>query len=57
MPATATPADNRLDPALIKLAGIVVLGAMAAILDLTIVNVGLDTLQREFDVQVSTVQW
>jgi EmrB/QacA subfamily drug resistance transporter len=51
------PAADRLDPALIKLAGIVVLGAMASILDLTIVNVGLDTLQREFGVAVSTVQW
>jgi EmrB/QacA subfamily drug resistance transporter len=52
-----TDATARLDPALIKLAGIVVLGAMAAILDLTIVNVGIDTLQREFGVDVSTVQW
>jgi EmrB/QacA subfamily drug resistance transporter len=49
--------SSRLDPALMKLALIVVLGAMAAILDLTIVNVAIDTLQREFDVSVATVQW
>src|ERR1700733_2208835 len=46
-----------LDPALVKLALVIVLGAMAAILDLTIVNVAIDTLQRDFHVAVSTVQW
>jgi EmrB/QacA subfamily drug resistance transporter len=49
--------SSRLDPALMKLALIVVLGAMAAILDLTIVNVAIDTLQRDFHADVSTVQW
>jgi hypothetical protein len=38
----AKPAD-RLDPALLKLAGIVLVGAVAVQLDLTIINVAIDT--------------
>ena len=52
----ADPAD-RLDPALLKLAGIVLVGAVAVQLDMTIVNVALDTLGRDFHAGVSTIQW
>jgi EmrB/QacA subfamily drug resistance transporter len=48
---------ERLDPALVKLALVVVVGSLAAILDLTIVNVAIDTLQRRLHTSVSTIQW
>jgi EmrB/QacA subfamily drug resistance transporter len=54
-PATAAP--DRLDPALLKLAGIVLVGAVAVQLDATIVNVAIDTLGRDFHVGLSTIQW
>jgi hypothetical protein len=36
-------AEGRLDPALLKLAGIVLVGAVAVQFDLTIINVAIDT--------------
>ncbi|WP_158554065.1 MFS transporter [Micromonospora deserti] len=55
---TDTPASaERLDPALLKLAGIVLFGAVAALLDTTIISVALDQLGEAFTVPVSTVQW
>jgi EmrB/QacA subfamily drug resistance transporter len=48
---------DRLDPALLKLAGILVLGALAPLLDSTIVNVALHTLGRELGAPVATIQW
>lgn len=50
-------ATDRLDPALVRLALVLMLGALAAGLDTTIVNVAIDTLGRHFDASVSTVQW
>jgi EmrB/QacA subfamily drug resistance transporter len=49
--------NGPLDPALVKLALVVVVGSLAAILDLTIVNVAIDTLQRRLHTSVSTIQW
>jgi EmrB/QacA subfamily drug resistance transporter len=46
-----------LDPALVKLALAILVGVVAAILDLTIVNVAIDTLQRRLHTSVSTIQW
>jgi EmrB/QacA subfamily drug resistance transporter len=46
-----------LDPALIKLALAILVGVIAAILDLTIVNVAIDTLQLRLHTSVSTIQW
>jgi EmrB/QacA subfamily drug resistance transporter len=46
-----------LDPALVKLALVIVVGVVAAILDLTIVNVAIDTLQRRLHTSVATIQW
>jgi EmrB/QacA subfamily drug resistance transporter len=46
-----------LDPALVKLALVIVVGVIAAILDLTIVNVAIDTLQRRLHTSVATIQW
>jgi EmrB/QacA subfamily drug resistance transporter len=45
------------DPALKRLAAVVMLGAVMTILDTTIVAVALDTLGRDFRVSVSTIQW
>jgi EmrB/QacA subfamily drug resistance transporter len=46
-----------LDPALVKLALAILVGVIAAILDLTIVNVAIDTLQHHLHTSVSTIQW
>jgi EmrB/QacA subfamily drug resistance transporter len=54
---TAKSQPERMDPALRKLAGILVVGAMAPLLDGTIVNVAIDTLGRDLRTPVSTIQW
>jgi EmrB/QacA subfamily drug resistance transporter len=46
-----------LDPELIRLAVVVILGAIMSILDTTIVNVAIDTLARDFHSPLSTIQW
>jgi EmrB/QacA subfamily drug resistance transporter len=46
-----------LDPALVKLALAIAVGSLAPILDLTIVNVAIDSLQRHLHTNVSTIQW
>jgi EmrB/QacA subfamily drug resistance transporter len=51
------PAEEQLDRAFLKVAGIVVLGAIAAVLDTTIVSIALATLGRDFDASVTTIQW
>ncbi len=45
------------DPALRRVAVVVVLGSVMSILDTTIVAVALDTLGRSFRVSVATIQW
>ena len=55
-PAASDTAD-RLDPALLKLAGIVLVGAVAVQLDATIVSVAIDTLGRDLHAGLSTIQW
>lgn len=54
-PSTTT--DVRLDPALIKLALILVVGAVAPQLDTTVVNVGLRSVAGGLGTGVGTVQW
>jgi EmrB/QacA subfamily drug resistance transporter len=54
---TTTAETDRLDPAVLKLALILVLGAMAPLLDSTIVSVAVHTLGTELHAPVSTVQW
>jgi len=53
----AGPGRDRLDPGLIKLALVLMLGSLASGLDTTIVNVALDRLGHSFGVSVATVQW
>ncbi len=55
---TTAPAPARkLDPALLKLAGVVVLGALMSSLDTTVVNVGVDTLGTDLHAPLPLVQW
>jgi EmrB/QacA subfamily drug resistance transporter len=49
--------ETRIDAALLKLAGIVLVGAAAVQLDATIVNVALSTLGRDLQTGLSTIQW
>jgi EmrB/QacA subfamily drug resistance transporter len=53
--AAAPPA--KLDAAVLKIAGVVVLGAIMSILDITVVSVALPTFQREFDATYAQVAW
>ena len=56
----ATESSTKLEPLgwpLIRLALVVVLGGLAPLLDTTIVNVGLQTLERDFHVTTAAVQW
>ncbi|MCW2766961.1 MAG: transporter, partial [Nocardioides sp.] len=39
---------DHIDSAVLKIAGVVVLGAIMSILDITVVNVALPTFQAEF---------
>jgi EmrB/QacA subfamily drug resistance transporter len=48
---------DRLDPALLKLAGIVLVGVVPLQLDITIVNVAIDALGRDLHATLSTIQW
>jgi hypothetical protein len=41
----------------LAVAGVVVLGAVMSILDTTVVNVAINTLARDFDTSLSTIQW
>ncbi|MFJ4773336.1 DHA2 family efflux MFS transporter permease subunit [Streptomyces uncialis] len=53
----ADPDDSRLDPAFLRMAGVLLLALLLALLDETIVNVGVRTLSDEFGAPLPTVQW
>src|ERR1700750_2695588 len=55
-PQTA-PAGNKIDTAVLKVAGVVVLGAIMSILDITVVSVALPTFQTVFDTSYPNVAW
>jgi EmrB/QacA subfamily drug resistance transporter len=59
MTAVASPdaAADKLDRDVLKVAGVVVIGAIMSILDITVVSVALPTFQREFDATYATVAW
>ena len=46
-----------LDREVVGLGAVVVLGTIMTVLDLTIVNVAIPTLGRDFEVSISTIQW
>jgi EmrB/QacA subfamily drug resistance transporter len=52
-----TTSIRRAEPGVLVQAGILLLGAIAPLLDTTVISVALDTLGREFRVSVATVQW
>ncbi|WP_424187346.1 DHA2 family efflux MFS transporter permease subunit [Actinokineospora sp. G85] len=57
-PAAAPPAGgDKLDPAVLKVAGVVVLGVIMSILDVTVVSVALPTFAEEFQSSYATVAW
>jgi EmrB/QacA subfamily drug resistance transporter len=47
-PTQVTPENDKIDAAVLKVAGVVVLGAIMSILDITVVNVALPTFQTVF---------
>src|SRR3954471_10984928 len=55
--SSATAREAALDRGLLAVAGVVVLGAVMSILDTTVVNVAINTLARDFDTPLSTIQW
>jgi MFS family permease len=55
-PVLATE-SNRLPRDLVRLALTLMLGAIMVALDMTMVNVALDTLARDFHASVATIQW
>ena len=50
-------AAGKMDPGLMRLAAILLVGAMAALLDTTIVNVAIQTIGRDLHAPLGTVQW
>src|SRR5215218_5523843 len=56
-PPNASAADDKLDRGVLLIASVVVLGAIMSILDVTVVNVAINTLAREFDTTLPTIQW
>jgi EmrB/QacA subfamily drug resistance transporter len=57
LPPNASAADDKLDRGVLLIASVVVLGAIMSILDVTVVNVAIQTLAKEFDAPLSTIQW
>ncbi|MEV4318974.1 DHA2 family efflux MFS transporter permease subunit [Actinocrispum sp. NPDC049592] len=51
------PATDKLDGAVLKVAAVVILGAVMAILDTTVVSVALQALALEFNTSLDTIQW
>ncbi|MBO9532220.1 MAG: DHA2 family efflux MFS transporter permease subunit [Solirubrobacteraceae bacterium] len=49
--------STELDPALLRVAAVVVLGTFMSILDTTIVNVAINDLAKEFNSTLPTIQW
>jgi EmrB/QacA subfamily drug resistance transporter len=54
---TESQEDEKLDPAFIKLAVILLVGVIMVVFDSTIVNVAIDTLARSLHTSVSDAQW
>jgi EmrB/QacA subfamily drug resistance transporter len=50
-------AGGGLDRAMLGVGTVVVLGAIMSILDVTVVNVAINTLARDFHTSLSTIQW
>ncbi|MFC5830971.1 DHA2 family efflux MFS transporter permease subunit [Nonomuraea insulae] len=57
MSTRSTTQHERIDPYLLKLGLVLVLGIVMSMLDTTIVNVALDTLGQDLDAGLATTQW
>ncbi|GGN95641.1 multidrug resistance protein B [Actinoplanes lobatus] len=57
MSSQSAAAPAKLDGAVLKIAGVVVLGAIMSILDVTVVSVALPTFQKEFNATYAEVAW
>ena len=51
------PAKEKLDPVVLRVAIILVVGALAPLFDSTMVNVALHTIAADMKTALSTVQW
>jgi EmrB/QacA subfamily drug resistance transporter len=56
-PSTAGTGSEKLDRRILAIGSVVVLGAVMAMLDITVVNVAIDHLIGEFDTTLNTIQW
>jgi EmrB/QacA subfamily drug resistance transporter len=56
-PSPQPAAGKVFDRALISISAVVVLGAFMSILDTTIVNVAINTLSKDFNTSLATIQW
>ncbi|MGF7119779.1 DHA2 family efflux MFS transporter permease subunit [Rhodococcus sp. BE178] len=56
-PPTGAPESDKIDGAVLKIASVVVLGAIMSILDVTVVSVALPTFAQEFDTSYAVVAW
>jgi EmrB/QacA subfamily drug resistance transporter len=54
---SSSQTDGGLDRDVMAVAMVVVLGAVMSILDVTVVNVAINSLSRDFDSPLSTIQW
>jgi EmrB/QacA subfamily drug resistance transporter len=54
---TAPATSEKLDRRILAIGGVIVLGAIMAMLDITVVNVALEHLIVEFDSTLATMQW
>src|ERR1700733_3809795 len=57
MAVAAAPGQDRIDPKVLKMALILIVGFRAVIFDTTIVSVALHTLTVQLHAPVSTIQW
>jgi EmrB/QacA subfamily drug resistance transporter len=56
-PATAPATQAKIDPAVLKLAAVMIVGAAAGLLDTTIVNVAIKTIAGDLHASLTEVQW
>jgi MFS family permease len=55
--ATGKPGQDKIDPAVLKSALILIVGALAVVFDTTIVSVALHTLAARLHTSLSVIQW
>ena len=57
MSPSKAPVEATLDPRLLRIAAVVILGTFMSILDTTIVNVAIKELSKSFTAPLATMQW